>query len=554
MAAAIVRFVAGGAELANAEVEPALLSLICRELNDARLAQGQSEISLDLLAGSHASILTHFYERSLADQPEAVRRIIEDDLLTESGFRENVAEESLLKRFETAGAPPGALATLVNRRVLRIEERLDVRRVELIHDVLCAVVKASRDQRHEREAREAAERVLADQRTRERAARHALQRARAVAIGCILLAALALSAAVFAYISAQRARQAERMAQQSRAVAEQARNHSEELLGYLSDDFERELESFGQLKIIAQFTQREIDYFHALPSGLRSAETVRNGALALIGHALALGHLGHYDAGIQETGEAIRLLEGLRRQGDRSEPTLVALGRAHLALCYINAGGVGPRLGLEDCDRAAALLQPLADRPGASVAARRAYLETLSDIGWLTELGDAPENERALQATRQAMQIASGLGARDLGDLGISADYTEAGAWQVTALLNLGRNEEALRVGRELLAVADRILALRPWYRSVLHAKAVTEVDLASAADDELDPREMMRFALESRQMGLAFLRLDPNNLPSQTNLGLALLGLGESLWASGRLDEGIEWYRKALDRLTKQA
>ena len=38
----------------NAEVEPSLLSLICRELNDARIAQGAREISLDLLAGSHA--------------------------------------------------------------------------------------------------------------------------------------------------------------------------------------------------------------------------------------------------------------------------------------------------------------------------------------------------------------------------------------------------------------------------------------------------------------------------------------------------------------------
>src|SRR5262249_26854897 len=34
VAAAVVRYVAGGAELANAEVEPSLLSLICRELND----------------------------------------------------------------------------------------------------------------------------------------------------------------------------------------------------------------------------------------------------------------------------------------------------------------------------------------------------------------------------------------------------------------------------------------------------------------------------------------------------------------------------------------
>src|ERR1700721_3725718 len=90
---------AGGAELANAEVAPSLLSLICRELNDTRIAQRREEISLDLLAGSHASILSNFYERSLADQKPAVRQVIEDELLTSSGFRENVAEERPLSRL-----------------------------------------------------------------------------------------------------------------------------------------------------------------------------------------------------------------------------------------------------------------------------------------------------------------------------------------------------------------------------------------------------------------------------------------------------------------------
>ena len=159
VASAIVRFVAGGAEIQNAEVEPALLSLVCRELNDARLAQGKSEISSDLLDGSQNTILSNFYERSLADQPPAVRRIVEDQLLTASGFRENIAEERLVAAFKAAGVSPDTLAVLVNRRLLRIEERLDVRRVELTHDVLCGVVKASRDLRQEREAREATDRL-----------------------------------------------------------------------------------------------------------------------------------------------------------------------------------------------------------------------------------------------------------------------------------------------------------------------------------------------------------------------------------------------------------
>ena len=109
VAAAIVRFVAGNAEIANAEVEPSLLSLICRELNDARLAQGRNEISLDLLAGSHATILSNFYERSLADQPPAVRRIIEDELVTASGFARTWLRSGCAAASRPRAPPPTRL-------------------------------------------------------------------------------------------------------------------------------------------------------------------------------------------------------------------------------------------------------------------------------------------------------------------------------------------------------------------------------------------------------------------------------------------------------------
>lgn len=545
VAAAIVRFVAGASELANAEVEPALLSLICRELNDARLAQGREEISLDLLAGSHESILGSFYERSLADQPAAVRRAIEDELLTESGFRENVAEETLLKRFEAAGASPGALATLVNRRLLRIEERLDVRRVELTHDVICGVVKASRDQRHEREARETAERVLEEQRARARAARHALRRARAVAIGCILLAALALSAAMYAYVSAERARRAEHLAQQNRALAEQARTHAEGLLGYLSDDFERQLVSFGQLNVIAQFTQRQIDYFHSLPSELRDPQTVRYGALALIEHAKTVQQLGNYGTGAQNTAEAIRLLEGLRQGGDRSEATLVALDRAYATRCLITDNESAP--GAPDaCHHAVTILEPLADRPGASRPVRQAYLEALTNVGWADQTVGV-DYEGAAQATRQAMQIASALGAEDLDNLQISADYAFAGAWRVNALVNLDRNDEALQVGKRVLAVADGVLAKRPWYRLTLSAREITDGWMVAAAEGELDPHAGQEFALQEQQTAQALIRLDPTDVGIRNNFGLALTDVCVPLWASGRLNEALDWCHQSF-------
>ena len=206
-----------------------------------------------------------------------------------------MAEERLNSDFAAAGAAPGTLALLVNRRLLRIEERLDARRVELTHDVLCGVVKYSRDQRKEREAREATERMLAAQREREQAARHSLVRARQVAAVCGLLAVGAVVAAVIAYVNTQRAHRAEAQAVQARAGAEH-------LLGYLTDDFVRELESFGRLDVVAEFAKRQIDYFHSLPESLKGPDTVRNGALAMVHFARAKRVLGDPGCGQGDRG------------------------------------------------------------------------------------------------------------------------------------------------------------------------------------------------------------------------------------------------------------
>ena len=222
VAESIVRFVAGGSELPNAEVEPSLLSLICRELNTVRQAQGKAEISADLLAGSRDTILTEFYERALADQPAGVRRVIEDELLTESGYRESLAEERVAKALAAAGAEPDALAKLVDRRLLRIEERLDMRRVELTHDVLCGVVRSSRNLRHEREARDEAERQLAEQQERAAETRRTLHKTRRFAMIAAGLMLVALVSAVFGWINWTRAKAADQQAQKARARCREA--------------------------------------------------------------------------------------------------------------------------------------------------------------------------------------------------------------------------------------------------------------------------------------------------------------------------------------------
>ncbi len=219
VARTIVEFVAGARggsaeRLAELDVEPPLLSVICRELNQRRRTLGQEQITADLVSGNRREILTDFYERSVADLPPAMRQYVEDHLLTKSGFRDNVALETVL---EAPGVTRPLVDTLVSRRLLRIEERLGVQRVELTHDVLADVISASRDSRREREALNEAQRQLVMQKEREAATRRSLVRARFVAAVAIVIMLVAAGSAVFGWINMRRARAAEQQAQQAQA-------------------------------------------------------------------------------------------------------------------------------------------------------------------------------------------------------------------------------------------------------------------------------------------------------------------------------------------------
>jgi tetratricopeptide (TPR) repeat protein len=548
VAEAIVRFVAGGSELSNAEVEPSLLSLICRELNEQRIAQGRSEISQDLLAGSHDTILSNFYERSLADQPESVRRIIEDDLLTESGYRENLAEESLLRRFQAAGAAPDALSKLVNRRLLRIEERLDVRRVELTHDVLTGVVKASRDLRHEREAREASDRALFEQRAREQAAHRALRRARAVAAGCTLLAAVALAAAIVALVSFRRARHAELIASETRAISEQARQEAEGLLGFLTDDLVQELSTFGRYQTIAELSQREIDYFQHLPPQLKDPESVRSDGLALINHTFALINLGDLAAARKNVTEAVTLLEQLRRT-DRSDSTVVMLGRAHSERGLVLADQNDPQAYTE-YEQAIDLLRPIATQPHSAAEARRAYLEAL--LGAALQDWISQRLEQAVKAAHESVSLSVELGARRGVDAALVNDYLSGSADLVAALASLGRNDEVIRAGEAALPVADRTLARYPQFGWVLLNKANILSSLGTAAANELQQNEASRLVTQAMQTDLALVRLEPKDTSYLNQLGDAYWDVGAQMWSVGRLRAATAFERKAIETLAK--
>ena len=545
VAEAIVRFIAGGSELRNAEVEPSLLSLICRELNNARIAQGRAEISADLLAGSHGTILAEFYERALADQPLAVRHFIEDELLTESGFRESIAEESVRKAFAAAGARPNALAALVDRRLLRIEERLDVRRVELTHDVLCSVVRASRDLRHEREARDEAERKLAAQRERELATRKALIRARQIAAVCAVLAVVAVAGAIFGYKSMKRAQVAEAQAQQTRAMAESARGEAEKLIVYLLDDFYLELEPVGRLDILAQLSKRAVDYYSALPPELRTPETDRNRALALVRYGSVLRTQSKLNESQQALTEASGILDKMRREGDQSEITAIGLSLGLISQARVadslNKAPEARQFVAQGVD----VLRPLMAAPNPSVALRRAYGLVMTYLGYSQLRSNQQEAAvTSLEESRNAYRSIAGL---QLSDLPSAAGFAEASAWQVEALQSLGRNDEARRVGEEAAKVAGQVVAQRPGHMVAIRSRALISDSLASSELNSLHLGKAVALSQAGARDWEAILQIDPSNQIAWNNLGASMTGTGYYLLRMGRLREAEQQWRSNL-------
>ena len=151
----VVRFVAPPGHrdeaLEKLDLEPALLSVCCRELNSKRQQLGQSNITKDLLEDSEKEILSSFYQRAIADSAPEIRAFLEEQLLNLSGCRKSVATE---KALTFPGMTHQAIDRMVDRRLIRKEEKDGIQHLELVHDLLTQVISRSRDRRRQLEAEE----------------------------------------------------------------------------------------------------------------------------------------------------------------------------------------------------------------------------------------------------------------------------------------------------------------------------------------------------------------------------------------------------------------
>src|SRR6478735_2810904 len=173
-------------------LDPALLSLFCRELNEKRKSLGQQRFEEQLVEGAKTGILSNYYASCVRDLPY-VAKFIEDQLITDNGrFRNQFAREDAVPSILTEDE----LSQLIGSRLLRIVEYHGAQRIELTHDVLTKVVREHRDQRRAEEEKQTLAETTAEL-DRERRVGRRLRRLSAVlALVCVLAIVLGVVAVV----------------------------------------------------------------------------------------------------------------------------------------------------------------------------------------------------------------------------------------------------------------------------------------------------------------------------------------------------------------------
>jgi len=263
------------AQVAQRAIEPALLSVILRELNNRRIQGGQQKITAELVGKAQAAeIFEDFYQRGLAGLADGVREFIEDCLLTSSGARNRIAEEDALTKKDIT---PAVVATLIDRRIIQREMTGSAKWLELTHDTLADVVRSDRAEHHQR-------RQVALAAAREAEVRRKLLRTRWMVAGFSVLLLLALYELFDA--RKQRRELVGRTEAQSQRLTGELRNEvyhpvpggPERLSGYM-DILKEDTRKFDTTNLRATYARAltyaaEISYFHGyIAEGLQYGQT-----------------------------------------------------------------------------------------------------------------------------------------------------------------------------------------------------------------------------------------------------------------------------------------
>jgi tetratricopeptide (TPR) repeat protein len=524
----------GEPDLGRFEIEPALLSIVCRELNGQRMRAGRPQITADQLAGAQSEIVAEFYKSSLTGLDPAVQLFIEDRLLTADGYRDS---RPLAEALNVPGIDRRAIDRLVAGRLLRIEERFGTQWVELTHDLLTEVIRQRRDQRREAQEaaaqRERAERAEAEAATQTAAARDARRIVRRTRIALVATAAMLLVAIGALAYAGYESRLADQRAEEAAAQRQLAESRATEAAEQRQLAETRAAEAAQQRQLAEQRAEEAgKNYALALESATRNVNLVAE----------------HLSTGEITTALAKSLLDTARATfGGLPEEREDAKTVESRYWLFANLADTYSVLGeLADALDAARTEQSLAERfpEGDERDSHIAYAHTR--IGQaLYNQGDLPG---ALSEFRTDRDIMQRLADKDPSNVDWQRELLVSLNWIGNVLIDQNDLSGALASYRADLGITQNLAAKEPtnteWQRNlsiaqekignVLHAQGDLDGALAAFRDGLAIIRRLLQ-----KEAGNTLWQKDATDFDVQ---------IGDVLQGQGNFAGALAQYRAALD------
>jgi tetratricopeptide (TPR) repeat protein len=401
------------------DVEPALLSVVCDELNRRRVERGQSRITGDLLSGEREEIIRSFYERAFDGVDPRVRNWVEDELLTDSGYRDRAALEDATRQ----GLPEADFDQLVNHRILHREERSGVVWLELTHDLLSDPASESRSLREQRRQAEAAKKQADEAKKQKEKYERDLRKSRLVtAVFGVLLIGTA-AALYFAVVGNRLAKQRETERERSyQAAGEMAERLSFGIGGGW-------VPAATVFQIIRDTEKSYVDLANqGTPSRDQKVRLVQRHARFLAKAADALYQIGHFEEGLKDAQSALELLKGFTTSESANGLVQLTLAEAlyQEGFGLLSTGQIDrSKRDFENATSLAASLQ----NSDLKLDMGRVYV--LSQIG----LGQA--ESQSLAYDKALLHFKDAMNSIDAS----SGGADEALSWKVSALIGTGSSQ-----------------------------------------------------------------------------------------------------------------
>jgi tetratricopeptide (TPR) repeat protein len=559
-------------ELTRLEIEPALLSIVCSELNKKRIELVRQQITADLLEGAQQEIVAQFYTSSLAGIDPAVKLFIEEQLLTSEGYR---YARPLPEALREPGVTRADIDKLVAGRLLRIEDRRGMQWVELTHDLLTDVIRQQRDLRREQtratqdaEARAQAERERAERAEaealreraereaqvklareaaeRERVARQLVRRTRIALAFTVVALVVAVGAIFYAFnqqrfadARAQEAAEQSRRATQSYAAALTAAKNDVEAVDRYTKAGKIRTEVARSLLDAARTT------FAGLPSAHEGAETTR--VRIHLFSALAETYLAFGD--LKSAREAAETERTLSEPLAQSSPE----GLHDLADSHNKLGEVLKRQGdlanaLQEYGKGLAAMKEAAAKSPANDQWLRDIAENHRKIADVLE--DRSNLARALEEQQESVRILTQLTAKDPDNGTWRHDLAESHrdiGWALKARGDRANAAKELQSAIKIMAELTRKEQDNDAWQWML---AICQGDLGEVLEDQgqlSDARELFQNSLTILNQ---LVTKDPDNSQWRHDLAVIHNKIGSLRYDENDLDAALSEAKKTVEIL----